>query len=63
MRCDALLALVSIKGLSAADLARIKDMENDRDEDVAFWSEVALRNIRRRGKGAKPNAAADGGGV
>ncbi len=61
VRREALEALIDIKGLSAADLARIKDMENDRDEDVADWSEIALRNIRNRSKGAKPNAAADGG--
>lgn len=48
VRREALQALISINGLSAADLARIKDMENDSDENVALWSEIALRNIRLR---------------
>jgi hypothetical protein len=63
VRREALQALISIKVLSAADLARIKNMENDADKDVARWSEIALRNIRLRAKAAEPNAAADGGGV
>jgi hypothetical protein len=61
VRREALQALISIKVLSAADLARIKEMENDKDKDVARWSEIALRNIRLRGEAAEPEAAADGG--
>jgi hypothetical protein len=48
VRREALQALISIKGLSAVDLARIKGMENDSDKDVARWSEIALRNIQLR---------------
>jgi hypothetical protein len=48
VRREALQALISIKELSALDLARIKDMENDSDKHVARWSEIALRNIRSR---------------
>jgi HEAT repeat protein len=62
VREDALRALISIKGLSAADLARIQEMENDPDEDVADEAEIALRNIRLRGKATKSNSARDGGG-
>ncbi|HEY7157671.1 MAG TPA: HEAT repeat domain-containing protein, partial [Gemmataceae bacterium] len=62
VRREALQALISIKGLSAADLARIKDMENDSDKDVARWSEIALRNIGLRGEAADPDAAPDRGG-
>jgi HEAT repeat protein len=61
VRREALQALISIKGLSAADLARIKDMENDPDKDVARWSEIALRNIRLPGESANPGAALDRG--
>jgi HEAT repeat protein len=53
VRREALQALISIEALSAADLARIKDMENDADKDVASWSEIALRNIRLRGEAAE----------
>jgi hypothetical protein len=53
VRREVLQALISIEGLSAADLARIKDMENDADKDVASWSEIALRNIRLRGEAAE----------
>ncbi len=49
VRREALQALIALKGLSASDLTRIKDMENDEDENVARWSEIALRNIRLRG--------------
>ncbi len=50
VRREAIQALISIKGLSAANLARIKDMENDSDKDVARWSEIALRNLHLRGQ-------------
>jgi hypothetical protein len=50
VRREALQALIAFKGLSASDLARIKDMENDADKNVARWSEIALRNIRLRGE-------------
>lgn len=53
VRREALQALISIKELSAADLARIKDMENDSDKGVARWAEIALRNIRLRGEAAE----------
>ena len=62
VRREALQALISIEGLSAADLARIKDLENDTVNDVARWSEIALGNIRLRGDAAEPGAAANGGG-
>lgn len=61
VRREALQSLISVKGLSPDDLARIKDMENDADKTVAGWSEIALLNIRLRGEAAEPNAAADGG--
>jgi hypothetical protein len=51
VRRDALQATISIRNLSASDLARIKEMENDPDEFVREWSEIALRNIRLRGEG------------
>ncbi|MBI1322842.1 hypothetical protein GC170_06620 [bacterium] len=35
IRREALQALILIKGLSAADLARIGDLKNDADEQVA----------------------------
>jgi len=59
VRREALQALISIEGLSAVDLARIKDMENDSDEDVASWSEIALRNIGLQGKAAEPDGSSD----
>lgn len=46
MRREALQALIDITRLPAADLARMKDMENDPDKDVARWSEIARRNVR-----------------
>jgi HEAT repeats len=61
VRREALQALIAIKGLSATDLARIKDRENDADKDVARWSEIALRNIRLRDEADHPNDAADRG--
>jgi hypothetical protein len=48
MRRQALQALISIKGLGVQDLAQIESMEQDPDENVARWSEIALRNIRLR---------------
>lgn len=63
VRREALQALISIKGLSAADLARIKGMEDDEDKDVARWSEIALRNIRLRREAAEGNGTADGGSM
>ena len=56
VRREALQALIKVKGLSVIDLARIKEMENDSDKDVARWSEVALRNIRLRGDAAEPDS-------
>ncbi len=58
VRREALQALISIKGLSALDLARIKGMETDSDKDVARWSEIALRNIRLRDESAEPDRRA-----
>lgn len=63
VRREALQALISIKELSPLDLARIKDMENDSDKDVARWSEIALRNIRSRDGAVEPDAAPDRGGT
>lgn len=60
VRREALQALIAIKELSAADLARIKKMENDSDRSVASWSEIALRNIRLRRPAAAPDPTADG---
>jgi hypothetical protein len=54
MRQQALEALISIKDLGDQDLAQIKNMEKDPDEDVARWAEIALRNIRLRRKRKKP---------
>jgi hypothetical protein len=54
VRREALHALIAIKGLSASDLARIKEMENDADETVASWSEIALRNIRLESEASAP---------
>jgi hypothetical protein len=48
VRRVALQALILIEKLSPLDLDQIKEMENDSDEDVARWSEIALRNIRLR---------------
>jgi hypothetical protein len=62
VRQEALQILISIKGLSAADLARIKDMEKDGNMDVARWSKIALRNIRLRDEAGESNAAGDGEG-
>ncbi|HJT33499.1 MAG TPA: HEAT repeat domain-containing protein [Pirellulales bacterium] len=45
VRRQALQAIISAKGLSARDLARIQAMANDPDGVVADWSEIALRNI------------------
>jgi hypothetical protein len=50
VRREALQALISVKGLTAVDLDRIKEMENDSDEAVSSWSEIALRNIRLQGR-------------
>lgn len=49
VRREALQALISFQELSAADLRRIKNMENDSDARVADWSAIALRNIALRG--------------
>lgn len=49
VRREALQATIALKGLSSADLARIREMEADPDRDVARWSEIALRNIELRG--------------
>jgi hypothetical protein len=54
VRRAALQALISFNELAEHDLARIRDMENDSDEDVARWSEIALRNIRLRDKATEP---------
>lgn len=48
VRREALQAMISMRGLSADDLAQIKNLETDSDESVACWSEIALRNIRLR---------------
>ena len=55
VRREALQALISIENLTASELARIKEMENDSDSYVASWAETALRNIqlntrKQRGK-------------
>jgi hypothetical protein len=55
VRRAALGAVIDLVHLTAADLARIKAMENDPDEDVADWSEIALRNISlHRKRAANP---------
>jgi HEAT repeat protein len=46
VRRDALEALIHFEDLTEHELTRIKAMESDPDEDVARWSEIALRNIR-----------------
>jgi hypothetical protein len=56
VRRDALQSLINCKDLSADDLARIKNMENDADANVADWSKIALRNIRLRKEGAESDA-------
>lgn len=50
VRREALQAAISITNPSASDLARIKDMEDDPDDAVSRWSEIALRNIRINAK-------------
>lgn len=51
VRREALQAIVSVKDLSAGDIALIQNMAADSDDAVARWSEIALRNIRLRGSG------------
>jgi hypothetical protein len=61
VRCDALLAVSKLADLSPVDLGKLREMGTDTDKHVAFWSEVALRNIGARGqKPAEPSAPADG---
>jgi hypothetical protein len=51
--------VIKVADLSPVDLGRIREMGTDADKDVAFWSEVALRNIGARGqKPADPSAPA-----
>src|SRR5262245_46761100 len=60
VRRQALQAAIDLPCLSEADLGRIGQMEADPDEDVARWSEVALRNIRLRDqRSIEPPAAVD----
>ena len=48
VRREALQALISVPGLTDADLVRIQTLKDDPDPTVARWSEIALRNIRAR---------------
>jgi HEAT repeat protein len=50
VRREALEALIGFETLSDEDIGRIKAMERDADEHVASWSEIALRNIRLKGR-------------
>jgi HEAT repeat protein len=50
VRREALQAMIQFHNLDPGDLAKIKEMESDSDEAVASWSEIALRNIRLRGR-------------
>ncbi|QEL19065.1 HEAT repeat domain-containing protein [Limnoglobus roseus] len=45
VRSSALSAAGKLPGLLSEDMDRIKAMGADPDRDVAFWSEVVLRNI------------------
>ena len=51
VRRQALQETIKLGGLTPDELAAIKACENDPDEAVADWSEIALRNIRLRGTG------------
>jgi hypothetical protein len=61
VRQSALQASIDLTELSDADLNTIRGMETDPDEHVAWWSEIALRNIRhkRASEQAEPAAAPD----
>jgi len=50
VRREALSAAIKIPDLTDADLKKIKEMENDSDEEVSSWSEIALRNISYKKK-------------
>ena len=54
VRENALQALIEFTELSAADLGKIRAMEDDSDEDVARWSEIAIRNIRLKSEADLP---------
>jgi HEAT repeat protein len=55
VRRQALQAAIVIPHLTKGELRSIRSMENDLDEAVARWSEVALRNIRLRQKRSGPS--------
>lgn len=59
VRRQALQEIIEIKNLSKADLAKIKILRNDADEDVARWAETTIRNIRLRSKHDKKKNAFD----
>jgi hypothetical protein len=50
VRQMALRSVMSLTNLTEADLERIGEMADDSDEEVARWSDIALRNIRLPGR-------------
>jgi len=48
VRREALQASIDLPALAVEELAAIAGMATDPDEEVANWSEIALRNIRVR---------------
>jgi hypothetical protein len=47
VRVTALQAVLALENLTESDLERIDEMGADPDEQVARWSDIVLRNIRR----------------
>lgn len=56
MRREALQACIQLRALSTDDLAAIAGMAADSSEEVARWSEIALRNLRIRAQETGPDA-------
>ena len=50
VRREALQSLISLKNLTNEDIALIQAAGNDADENVARWSEIALRNINLKNR-------------